>query len=51
MEKALRKQMGKKEKAIELNMSALKAGYDYAEANLPEAGSVRRRADGQDARA
>ena len=36
MEKALRKQMGKKQKAIELNLSALKAGYDYAEANLPK---------------
>ncbi len=48
MEKALRKQLGKKEKAIELNMSALKAGYDYAEANLPKQRSVRRRADGQD---
>ena len=36
MEKALRKQMGKKQKAIELNMSALKAGCDYAEANLPK---------------
>jgi 2-oxoglutarate ferredoxin oxidoreductase subunit alpha len=36
MEKALRKQMGKKVKAIELNMGALKAGYDYAEANLPK---------------
>jgi len=36
MEKALRKQMGKKLKAIELNMSALKAGFDYAEANLPK---------------
>jgi 2-oxoglutarate ferredoxin oxidoreductase subunit alpha len=36
MEKALRKQMGKKVKAIELNMAALKAGYDYAEANLPK---------------
>ena len=34
MEKALRKQLGKKEKAIQLNMSALKAGYDFAEANL-----------------
>jgi 2-oxoglutarate ferredoxin oxidoreductase subunit alpha len=30
MEKALRKQLGKKLKAIELNMSALKAGYDFA---------------------
>ena len=36
MEKALRKQMGKKEKAILLNMNALKAGYDFAEANLPK---------------
>src|SRR5215510_9008469 len=36
MEKALRKQLGKKQKAIDLNMSALKAGYDYAEANLPK---------------
>jgi 2-oxoglutarate ferredoxin oxidoreductase subunit alpha len=36
MEKALRKQLGKKEKAVALNMSALKAGYDYAEANLPK---------------
>jgi len=34
MEKALRKQLGKKQKAIDLNMSALKAGYDYADANL-----------------
>jgi 2-oxoglutarate/2-oxoacid ferredoxin oxidoreductase subunit alpha len=36
MEQALRKQMGKKQKAIELNLGALKAGYDYAEANLPK---------------
>ena len=36
MEKALRKQLGKKQKAIELNTSALKAGYDFAEANLPK---------------
>src|SRR6185295_18506402 len=34
MEKGLRKQLGKKEKAIQLNLGALKAGYDYAEANL-----------------
>src|SRR4029450_2213884 len=34
MEKALKKQMGKKQKAIELNMSALKAGSDYAEASF-----------------
>ena len=36
MEKALRKQLGRKQKAIELNMAALKTGYDYAEANLPK---------------
>jgi len=34
IEKALKKQLGKKQKAIDLNMSALKAGYDYAEANF-----------------
>jgi 2-oxoglutarate/2-oxoacid ferredoxin oxidoreductase subunit alpha len=34
MEKALRKQLGKKEKAILLNMAALKAGYEYAEQHL-----------------
>jgi 2-oxoglutarate ferredoxin oxidoreductase subunit alpha len=34
MEKALRKQLGKKEKAVQLNLGALKAGYDFAEANL-----------------
>jgi 2-oxoglutarate ferredoxin oxidoreductase subunit alpha len=34
MEKALRKQLGRKQKAIELNTAALKAGYDFAEANL-----------------
>src|SRR6266850_5577577 len=36
MEKALQKQLGKKLKAIELNMNALKAGFDHAEANLPK---------------
>ncbi|HZM60466.1 MAG TPA: 2-oxoacid:acceptor oxidoreductase subunit alpha [Vicinamibacterales bacterium] len=36
MEKALRKQLGKKQKAIDLNMAALKAGYDFADANLPK---------------
>jgi 2-oxoglutarate ferredoxin oxidoreductase subunit alpha len=36
MEVALRKQLGRKQKAIDLNLSALKAGYDYAEANLPK---------------
>jgi 2-oxoglutarate ferredoxin oxidoreductase subunit alpha len=34
MEKALRKQLGKKEKAIQLNLAALKAGYEYAEQHL-----------------
>jgi 2-oxoglutarate ferredoxin oxidoreductase subunit alpha len=36
MEKALRKQFGKKLKAADLNMGALKAGADYAAQNLPK---------------
>src|SRR4029078_25399 len=36
MEKALRKQLEKKQKAIDLNMNALKAGFDYADASLPK---------------
>jgi 2-oxoglutarate/2-oxoacid ferredoxin oxidoreductase subunit alpha len=36
MEHALRKQMGKKLKAIELNLGALKAGFEYSEQNLPK---------------
>src|SRR6187549_65186 len=36
MEHALRKQMGKKLKAIELNMAALEAGFAYAEQHLPK---------------
>src|SRR5688500_14889767 len=34
MEKALAKQLGKKAKAVTLNVGALKAGWDYAEANF-----------------
>src|SRR6476646_6475045 len=34
MEKALAKQLGKKAKAVTLNAGALKAGFDYAEANF-----------------
>src|SRR5690242_20025720 len=34
MEKALSKQLGRKAKAVTLNQGALKAGWDYAEANL-----------------
>jgi 2-oxoglutarate ferredoxin oxidoreductase subunit alpha len=34
MEKALNKQLGKKGKAVLLNQGALKAGWDYAEANF-----------------
>ena len=34
MEQALQKQMGKKAKAVVLNQGALKAGWDYAEANF-----------------
>src|SRR6478672_10032155 len=36
MDKALSKQLGKKAKAVTLNQGALKAGYEYAEANLPK---------------
>ena len=41
MEQALRRQLGKKPKAVALNLGALKAGYEFAAANLVEAGSVR----------
>jgi 2-oxoglutarate ferredoxin oxidoreductase subunit alpha len=34
MEQALNKQLGRKARAISLNQGALKAGFDYAEANL-----------------
>ena len=34
MEKALDKQLGRKVKAVALNAAALRAGWDYAEANL-----------------
>src|SRR5829696_2803171 len=34
MEHALRRQMGKKPKAVELNLGALKAGFDFAEQHL-----------------
>ena len=34
MDKAVAKQLGKKAKAVTLNQGALKAGWDYAEANL-----------------
>jgi 2-oxoglutarate ferredoxin oxidoreductase subunit alpha len=36
MEKALAKQLGKKAKAVTLNSGALKAGWGYADANLPK---------------
>src|SRR6476469_3285956 len=36
MEKALGKQLGRKAKAVTLNTGALRAGWDYAEANLPK---------------
>jgi len=36
MEKALGKQLGRKAKAVTLNQGALKAGWDYAETNLPK---------------
>jgi 2-oxoglutarate ferredoxin oxidoreductase subunit alpha len=36
MEQALAKQLGKKAKAVILNQGALKAGWDYADVNLPK---------------
>jgi 2-oxoglutarate ferredoxin oxidoreductase subunit alpha len=36
MEQGLNKQLGRKGKALGLNQGALKAGYEYAEANLPK---------------
>ena len=50
MEHALQRQLGKKQKAIELNMAALEAGFAYAEQHLPKRRSVLGRADGQDDR-
>ena len=41
MEQALGKQLGKKAKALALNLAALQAGFDFADANLDEAGPVR----------
>ncbi|MGI9103084.1 MAG: 2-oxoacid:acceptor oxidoreductase subunit alpha [Terriglobales bacterium] len=37
VEKAIRKQFGRKVKAADLNVNAAKAGYDYAVASLPKA--------------
>ena len=45
-----RKQLGKKPKAMQLNMGALEAGKKYAAEHLDEARSVPRRADEQDRR-
>src|SRR5574339_479042 len=36
MEHALKRQLGKKQKAIELNMAALEAGFAYAEQHVPK---------------
>jgi 2-oxoglutarate/2-oxoacid ferredoxin oxidoreductase subunit alpha len=36
MEKAIRRQFGKKQKAADLNVNAAKAGLEYAAANLPK---------------
>jgi 2-oxoglutarate ferredoxin oxidoreductase subunit alpha len=41
MEKALFKQLGKKVKAAELNLGALKAGWDYADQSLPTQDLIR----------
>jgi len=37
VEKAIRKQFGRKQKAADLNVNAAKAGYDYARASLTKA--------------
>ena len=50
MEKALSRQLGKKQKALALNLAALKAGFDYAKRTLPDEGAVPRRADERDGR-
>jgi 2-oxoglutarate ferredoxin oxidoreductase subunit alpha len=39
VEKAIRKQFGRKQKAADLNVNAAKAGYDYAVASLTKADS------------
>jgi 2-oxoglutarate ferredoxin oxidoreductase subunit alpha len=36
MENAVMKQLGRKAKAAQMNLAALKAGWDYAERNLPK---------------
>jgi 2-oxoglutarate ferredoxin oxidoreductase subunit alpha len=40
MEKALNKQLAKKQKALALNLAALKAGYDYAESTFGRKASI-----------
>ena len=50
MEKALAKQLGKKPKAMTLNMAALEAGAEVRGRALDQARSVSRRADEQDGR-
>ena len=41
MEKALGRQLGKKAKAMTLNLAALKAGYEFADAQLPKRDGLR----------
>ncbi|MDP9264442.1 MAG: 2-oxoacid:acceptor oxidoreductase subunit alpha [Acidobacteriota bacterium] len=41
VEKSLRKQFAKKQKAADLNMGAVKAGFDYAASSLPKADPFR----------
>ena len=40
VEKALRKQFANKVKAANLNLAAVQAGFEYATANLHQAGSL-----------
>ena len=48
VEKGVRKQFAKKQKVFDLNFGAVKAGYDYAQEKLREAGPLLHRAHGPD---
>ncbi len=47
VEEAVRRQFASKQKAADLNWTAVKAGYDYAAASLNQAGSLRARDHGR----
>ena len=50
MEKALNRQLGKKQKALALNMAALTAGFDFAKTTFAPNERLGRRADERDGR-